>query len=101
MGYPVRLSVDARREYEDAIGWYAGRSVDAALRFERRVTEAIEQIANNPTLWPKVAPRLHRCPLPRYPFYLIYAVREEAIEVLAVAHTSRRPGYWKDRLSSG
>lgn len=33
-----------------------------------------------------------------YPFRMIYRLRNDTIEVIAVAHTSREPGYWKGRL---
>jgi toxin ParE1/3/4 len=33
----------------------------------------------------------------RFPYWLVYMVSEDEIRVLAVAHHSRRPGYWKER----
>lgn len=34
----------------------------------------------------------------RFPFAVIYAERDQELLVIAVAHTSRKPGYWKNRL---
>lgn len=34
----------------------------------------------------------------RFPFTIIYVEREQEFLVIAVAHTSRKPGYWKNRL---
>jgi len=33
----------------------------------------------------------------RFPFSIIYIVVEEQVRILAVAHHSRRPGYWRGR----
>jgi hypothetical protein len=33
----------------------------------------------------------------RFPYSLIYAALVDEIRILAVAHHSRRPGYWRDR----
>ncbi|MCZ7564496.1 MAG: type II toxin-antitoxin system RelE/ParE family toxin [Burkholderiales bacterium] len=33
----------------------------------------------------------------RFPFSVIYAVVDDQIRILAVAHHSRRPGYWRGR----
>jgi plasmid stabilization system protein ParE len=33
----------------------------------------------------------------RFPFSVIYTVVEAEIRILAVAHHSRRPGYWRGR----
>ncbi len=34
----------------------------------------------------------------RFPFAIIYIERDQEFFVIAVAHTSRKPDYWKDRL---
>jgi cell division protein FtsL len=34
----------------------------------------------------------------RFRYVLITAIVESALMVIAVAHTSRAPGYWRDRL---
>jgi plasmid stabilization system protein ParE len=38
-----------------------------------------------------------RFPLRRFPYSVIYAIVGEEIRILAVAHHSRRPGYWRGR----
>src|SRR5262249_21280673 len=39
---------------------------------------------------------IHRLRLPHCPFFVIYRSRASWIEVLAVAHGRRRPGYWRE-----
>ncbi len=34
-----------------------------------------------------------------FPFSLVYVVRGEILFVVAVAHQSRRPGYWRGRTT--
>jgi hypothetical protein len=34
----------------------------------------------------------------RHPYLVVYALRGDEIIVLAIAHTSREPGYWRERL---
>jgi len=35
--------------------------------------------------------------LPRFPYIVFYVVDDEEVEVVAVAHGRRRPGYWLPR----
>ena len=35
----------------------------------------------------------------RFPYLIVYRVTASAIQVVAVAHARRRPGYWKTRLA--
>lgn len=37
--------------------------------------------------------------IPRFHYRLLYLLDPSAITILAFAHTSRRPGYWADRLT--
>ncbi|HEY5870936.1 MAG TPA: type II toxin-antitoxin system RelE/ParE family toxin [Candidatus Tectomicrobia bacterium] len=34
---------------------------------------------------------------PHFPFSLVYRVRDEEIEIVAVAHHRKQPGYWRSR----
>lgn len=36
----------------------------------------------------------------RFPYGVIYATDPEEIVILAIAHMHRRPGYWRDRLTT-
>ena len=33
-----------------------------------------------------------------FPFSLVYVRRDDEVEIIAVAHGRRRPGYWRSRL---
>jgi len=33
----------------------------------------------------------------RFPYRIVYRVRDEDIYIVAIAHSSRRPDYWRDR----
>jgi plasmid stabilization system protein ParE len=63
------------------------------------VTRAIEHIQVHQEIG---VPRPDRLPSRQFrvrgfPYKVAYRIREHDIYVVAVAHTSRRPGYWKDR----
>jgi len=95
----VEFHDEASAEYDAAFDWYLERSSDAALKFGAEVNRAVSQIAEAPKRWASSAHFTRRFLLRRFPFVLIYRVQASGnIQILAVAHTSRRPGYWKQRL---
>ena len=49
---------------------------------------------SNPRTWPRYGGRARRYVFPRYPFSLVYILRDDDVEIVAVAHGRRRPGYW-------
>jgi plasmid stabilization system protein ParE len=90
---------EASAEYDAAFDWYLERSPDAALRFDAEVDRALAQIIQAPQRWAAGPHSTRRFLLRQFPFTLIYRERRSGeIQILAVAHTSRKPGYWKVRL---
>jgi plasmid stabilization system protein ParE len=88
----------AEEEYTDSLSWYAERTRRAAEGFEAEFERALESIAAHPERYPLCDDRHRFFLLKRYPFQVIYRQSsEERWLVVAVAHTSRRPGYWRNR----
>lgn len=88
---------DASAEAEAAAAWYAQHSEDAAHHFLAELDFAVEQVASAPERWPRFGRGARRVLFRRFPYSLVYRVTDAVIEVLAVAHAKRKPGYWKRR----
>ena len=73
-------------------------SNDAALDFDGEVDRALADIASAPHRWAAAPLSTRRYLLRGFPCILIYREWEGHIQIVAVAHTSRKPGYWKKRL---
>lgn len=88
----------AEEEYAESLKWYAQQSVRAAAGFEATFEQALESIVAHPERYPLCDDRHRFFLLKRYPFQVIYRRASEGRWlVLALAHTSRRPGYWRHR----
>jgi toxin ParE1/3/4 len=77
--------------------WYAERSPLAAAVFMEEIERATKMIVEAPDRWPGFLHGTRRYLLRRFPFSVIYRVSETSVQVVAVAHAKRRPGYWKTR----
>ena len=88
----------ASQEAENAAAWYVERSTRAAERFVEEMVAAAAAIGEAPERWPQFDGEARRVLLRRYPYVMIYRVLSDRIQVLAVAHGRRRPGYWRERL---
>jgi plasmid stabilization system protein ParE len=40
----------------------------------------------------------HRVMLHRYPYFVVFRELARKIQIVAVAHAKRRPGYWRGRI---
>jgi toxin ParE1/3/4 len=96
---PFRFSAPASDELAAAVRWYEMRRSGLGGEFYGAVVRTIDLIRTHPEIG---TPRRGRLPsrqlrVTRFPYKIVYRIRDDDIYVVAVAHTSRRPGYWKDR----
>ena len=97
IGY--RFLLPAEEEMTEAAIFYEGASASLGSDFLDDVQRVIDLLCDHPFLGQPVGGDLRRALLHSFPFSLIYAVEPNAILVVAVAHQSRRPEYWKDRIA--
>jgi plasmid stabilization system protein ParE len=95
---PTEFLEAAASEYDAAVDWYFERSPVAAEKFATEVSRAIENIERDPQRWPAHLMGTRRFFLRHFPFTVIYRELLSIIQIIAVAHGHRRPGYWKSRL---
>lgn len=94
----VLIGEGAERDYAESLLWYAERSQLAAEGFDAEFSRALELIALHPGRYPYCDDRHQFFLLKRYPFQIIYSQTLDCRQlIVAVAHTSRNPGYWSNR----
>jgi len=89
----VEFHPDALEEAEAARDWYAKRSLVASRAFVSELIRAVEQVIEDPEMWPLYEKGIRRYVFPRFPFSLIYRTVEDKIQIVAVAHSKRKPRY--------
>ena len=94
----VEFHEEASAEYEQAFDWYFAHSELSASKFANDLGHAIGMIAEAPRRWPAGLFGTRKFLLRRFPFVVVYRELSSAIQVLAVAHCHRRPGYWRTRI---
>lgn len=99
----LRILAAAAEEAAEAAAWYEMQRPGLGAEFERAVNAALDlleeeivPLASVPgTAGERGAKRLI---LKRFPYDVVVRERGGEIVVIALAHHSRRPGYWRDRL---
>jgi len=94
---PLEIHPEALAELKSAVTWYQEKSPSAALNFMEELDQVLDWVIASPSRWPSAAHGTRKLVMRRYPFAVIYCEKETVIQVLAIAHGRRRPGYWKKR----
>ena len=85
---------EAQAEYDAAFAWYQARSPQAATRFEAEVNRVSGLIASGPEMFPNYDDEHRFAVLRRLRYIIVYQIQPGQAYIVAVAHSSRSPGYW-------
>jgi toxin ParE1/3/4 len=90
---------DAAAEHLAEVAFYESRRKGLGGRYLASFNAAMELVCRDPKQFRiECEPDLRRIPLRGFPFAIIYRDAGGQIQVLAVAHHRRRPGYWATRI---
>jgi plasmid stabilization system protein ParE len=96
IGY--RLLPPAEEEMTEAALFYEEAKAGLGTVFFDDVQHAIDTVRERPKLGEEIAYGFRRVLARRFPFTIVNAVEPNEIVVVAVAHQSRSPNYWKGRM---
>jgi len=98
VNYTLQFHIEAEIEMNEAAA-YLERGFPGLGGF---FLAAVEKAVNHIRLFPEAAVlirgRARRRPVPRFPYSIVYSIRNTQIRILAVSHQKRRPYYWISRL---
>jgi ParE toxin of type II toxin-antitoxin system, parDE len=85
-------------ELVEAAGYYDSEREGLGRLFLDSVRATEMRIRSNPQLWAFRNGPVRSCRVERFPYRLHYVEEPDRIVVVAVAHTSRHPDYWRGRM---
>jgi plasmid stabilization system protein ParE len=94
---------DASVELELAVAWYENQRAGLGAKFLQALRDTVQYAQDSPGIGTLVQDAPERFDLrwyimQRFPYALLVGRTAGIRTVVAVAHLSRKPGYWKDRL---
>ncbi len=97
---PIRLHPEA-----DAEGIEAAEHINAddrreAALFKEALREALRWARSEPLIFRCFEKDFRKLRIGKFRYLLIFRLRGDEVQVLAIAHTSRKPGHWKERARS-
>ena len=96
--YSIRHDPSAAQELQEAADWFRQRDPQTADRFVAAVKKKLAEIAHSPHRWALEPDGMRLALLKKFKYSIVFRENKGHIEIIAYAHTSRRPGYWRKRL---
>ena len=94
----VSFNREALAEAEEATHWYRDNGGPSPSRaFTQELRRVVRLIAEQPGAGNAGQHGTVRLYFKRFPYTLVFQIQGTSVRVIAIAHQSRRPGYWVDR----
>ena len=94
----IIIHTEAELELWQAVDYYETKCVGLGLDLEQEVSLALGDIQGAPDRWPIKGYGTRWRLLKRFPYAVYYLELQDVIWVVALAHTSRKPYYWRSRM---
>ncbi len=94
----IEYHPEARLEVIEADQWYSEIDEQVGEQFKIELARSEGQVKRNPETWGRYLHGTQAFRFRRFPFVLAYIQRGDQLFVVALAHTRRKPGYWKNRI---
>ena len=93
-----RFTSAALAEVKQAALHYEEKQNGLGTMFLNELDAAVDRILANPHAWHPLSNRTRRCRTHRFPFGLIYQLRDDEILIVSVMDLRRDPTLWKHLL---
>ncbi len=88
---------EAENELIEAVSYYESCYRGLGHDFAQEVYTTIQTICRFPYAWSSMSQNTRRCLLGRFPYGVIYQVKEDSVIIIAIMQLNREPGYWNMR----
>jgi plasmid stabilization system protein ParE len=96
----LRLHPEASLEGVEARIWIGEDDARQGMIFADALVATLQKIKKNPLIYRCFDGEFRRIQVAKFSYSVIFRITDCEIQVIAIMHQHRRPGYWKDRDES-
>lgn len=85
-------------EAEKSAQFYEEQQSGLGNRFIEALTDSLTRIRRHPLAYREIYDNVRKCRVLRFPYGIIFRNQKNMIQIVAVMHLKRKPGYWKSRV---
>ena len=90
----------AKAEMVEAQQWYEVQLPGLGRQFRSALDEQLARLRSDPLRFPVILDDIQRVRLTRFPYSLLFRIRNDVVGVMACFHARRDPKVWQSRRFS-
>ena len=94
----VKFLTPARSDVREIIGYYNDQRDGLGSEFTTELRQTLMRVKHYPRAWSPLSTRVRRCRVNRFPYSVIYQVRDDVILIAAIQHHQQQPDSWRNRI---
>lgn len=95
--FDFRFHPEAREELFEAGRYLKSDDPEQGELFKLAFGLSLDWVRSQPLIFRCFDEDFRKVKVGKFRYSLIFRIRGDEIQILAIAHMSRKPGYWKDR----
>jgi len=96
----INYTPQAAKELREIVSYYEENLPGLGDEFIEELDKQIKYCSNSPEIGMLIDDKHRRMVMNRFPFNIVYRIVQYEIQILAVAHQHRKPGYWIKRIKN-
>lgn len=84
-------------EVEMAMDYYHEISSELSTDLRIKFTDAVSEATKRYKLYQPIRGQYRKVNLERFPYKIVFRLKEDTLMILAFAHHKRKPNYWRKR----
>ncbi len=97
MKYKLTLTSDAKNDLKIASNWYNKKRANLGKEFFENVENCLPILQKNPYQFANIYKNVRKLKIDKFPYSILYIVKNEQIIIFAIFHTSRNPETWQEK----
>lgn len=89
--YKVVNTDFADQDIWEAAQWYEARQEELGSKFIDDIENVLAYLENNPFLYKEIFPNVYQAPLRKFPFVVLYKIKDKIVIVVAVFNCYQSP----------
>lgn len=95
----VELTSTAKRDFNEAFGWYRDKARrGVARKFNAAVNASLAKIAADPLIYARTFEAYRVCLVNGFPYAIVFKEDDDSVVVRRIVHTSRDTDEWQAYL---